>query len=138
YLIFLCLDQCYPSPTYWWVTLVNTDNDRAILCDYCNNWFHCKTDDNDDLLSEVKDFAKSISFDPKEIISAKHSGLEVTPNNVTLPRIKKVKCASITAKNDLIKNVNLSQKNIERNEKICARPDLTFAEGEQVDYYANS
>uniref|UniRef100_A0A915KPB5 PHD-type domain-containing protein n=1 Tax=Romanomermis culicivorax TaxID=13658 RepID=A0A915KPB5_ROMCU len=21
---------------------VNDDNDRAILCDYCNNWFHCK------------------------------------------------------------------------------------------------
>uniref|UniRef100_A0A915HXJ3 Uncharacterized protein n=1 Tax=Romanomermis culicivorax TaxID=13658 RepID=A0A915HXJ3_ROMCU len=90
-----------------------------------------RTDDNDDLLIEVKDFTKSISFDPKEIISAKRSGLEVTRNNVTLPRIVKVKCASITAKNYLIKNVNLSQKNIKRNEKIRAHPDLTFAEQEQ-------
>uniref|UniRef100_A0A915IAE9 PHD-type domain-containing protein n=1 Tax=Romanomermis culicivorax TaxID=13658 RepID=A0A915IAE9_ROMCU len=90
-----------------------------------------RTDDNEDLLSEVKDFAKAIGFNPKEIIGAKHSGLEVTRNNVTLLRIVKVKCASITVKNDLIKNVNLSQKNIQRSEKIRARPDLTFAEREQ-------
>uniref|UniRef100_A0A915JQV4 Uncharacterized protein n=1 Tax=Romanomermis culicivorax TaxID=13658 RepID=A0A915JQV4_ROMCU len=176
--------------------LIDEDKDRAILCDYCNNWFYCKCaniadqvynylkasnqpsfcpsclpavnqykrfDDLEnriaslekelvakitgleqklaaaqqkstvppDLLSEVKDFAKAIGFDPKEIIGAKRSSLEVTCNNVTLPRIVEVKCVLITAKNDLIKNANLSQKNIERSEKIRARPDLTFAEREQ-------
>uniref|UniRef100_A0A915L8R3 Uncharacterized protein n=1 Tax=Romanomermis culicivorax TaxID=13658 RepID=A0A915L8R3_ROMCU len=49
------------------------------------------TDDNEDLLSEVKDFAKAIGFDPKKIIGAKRSGPEVTCNNVTLSRIVKVK-----------------------------------------------
>uniref|UniRef100_A0A915JQV7 Uncharacterized protein n=1 Tax=Romanomermis culicivorax TaxID=13658 RepID=A0A915JQV7_ROMCU len=89
------------------------------------------TEDNDDLLSEVKDFARSIDFDPKEIIGTIRSGPEVTRNNVTLPRIMKVKCVSTTAKNDLIKNLNMSQKNIERNEKIRAHLDLTFDEQEQ-------
>uniref|UniRef100_A0A915KPB9 Uncharacterized protein n=1 Tax=Romanomermis culicivorax TaxID=13658 RepID=A0A915KPB9_ROMCU len=52
--------------------------------------------------------------------------------NIKLPRIVKVKCTSSTAKSKLIKAVNKNQRDkVDRNSRIRARPDLTFAEREQ-------
>ena len=92
-----------------------------------------ETDNDENLLEDVKQLAKSARFDTQKIVNVRRSGpiIKSRKDGADLPRIVKVTCISETARNELIRAVaKYADKG--RVSPVYARPDRTYQQRQKL------